>query len=207
MMQGSSRQREPIHYVILSAAKHPRAEHNRPQVDACGIAPNTGCAGGFLDPTPDPFPTGEVEPSLEMTGKEDTLTSQNRVNGTATTDANKAVIRRFIDEVMNGGNLDALEKHYEPRLAKAARRWIAPFQQSFPDMRMEIVDLVAESDQVVGRFRCSGTHLGDWMGHAPTGRRFERIDEVYFFRIRDGKIAEAWGIEDTQKRLEQLGLR
>lgn len=123
------------------------------------------------------------------------------------TENNKALIRRFIDEVMNGGNLDSLERYYEPRLAKAARRWIAPFQQSFPDMRMEIVDLIAEDDQVVGRFQCSGTHLGDWMGHAPTGRRFERIDEVYFFRIRDGKITEAWGIEDTLKRLEQLGLR
>jgi predicted ester cyclase len=123
------------------------------------------------------------------------------------TDAHKAIVRRFIDVVMNDGNLDALEEFYEPRLARAARRWIAPFQQSFPDMRMEIVDLIAEGDQVVGRFQCSGTHLGEWLGHAPTGRRFEKIDEVYFFRLRDGRITEAWGIEDTLKRLEQLRLR
>lgn len=122
-------------------------------------------------------------------------------------EVNKAMVRRLIEEVMNGGNLDRLEEFYTPRLARAARRWIAPFQASFPDMRMEIVDLIAEGDQVVGRFQCSGTHLGEWLGHAPTGRRFERIDEVYMFRIQDGKITQAWGIEDTLKRLEQLGLR
>jgi predicted ester cyclase len=123
------------------------------------------------------------------------------------TDANKELVRRFIAEVMNGGDLDAIEQYYDSRLAQAARRWIAPFQASFPDMRMEIVDLVAEGDQVVGRFRCSGTHLGEWLGHPPTGRRFERIDEVAFFRVRDGKIVAAWSLEDTLRRLEHLGLR
>ena len=72
---------------------------------------------------------------------------------------------------------------------------------------MEVVDLIAEGDKVVGRFTCSATHMGEWLGHAPTGRRFEAIDEVYIFRLRDGRIVHAWGIEDTLRRLEQLGLR
>jgi predicted ester cyclase len=75
-----------------------------------------------------------------------------------------------------------------------------------PDMEMEIVALVAEGDTVVGRFRCSATHLGPWRGHEPTGRRFEAVDEVYFFELRDGRIAGAWGLEDTPSRLRQLGL-
>lgn len=120
--------------------------------------------------------------------------------------AHKALVRRLIDEVMNAGRLDVLEELYAPAMARAARRWIAPFRASFPDMRMEIVELVAEGETVVGRFRCSGTHLGEWLGHAPTGRRFERVDEVYFFRVRDGRIARAWGLEDTLSRLEQLRL-
>lgn len=66
--------------------------------------------------------------------------------------------------------------------------------------------LVAEGDTVVARFRCSGTHLGDWRGHPPTGRRFESIDEVYFFGVRDGRLARAWGLEDTLARSRQLGL-
>jgi predicted ester cyclase len=122
-------------------------------------------------------------------------------------DPNKHLVRRLIEEVMNTGNLDLLDEFYEPRLASAARRWIAPFQASFPDMHMDIVDLVAEGNTVVGRFTCSGTHLGEWLGHAPTGRRFTRIDEVYIFTFNDnGKIVKAWGLEDTHKRLSQLGL-
>lgn len=120
---------------------------------------------------------------------------------------NKAIVRRLIDEVMNAGRLDVLDELYTPALATAARRWIAPFQTSFPDMRMEIVELVAEGDTVVGHFRCSGTHLGEWRGHPPTGRRFTRIDEVGIFHIRDGRITRAWSLEDTLRRLEQLGLR
>jgi predicted ester cyclase len=71
---------------------------------------------------------------------------------------------------------------------------------------MEIVDLIGEDDKVVGRFTCSATHLGEWLGHAPTGRRFERVDEVSIFRLRDGRIIHAWTLEDTLARLQQLGL-
>ena len=82
----------------------------------------------------------------------------------------------------------------------------APFRASFPDVHMEIVELIAEGDKVVGRFTCSATHLGEWLGQAPTGRRFERVDEVAIFRFRDGKIVHAWSLEDTLGRLQQLGL-
>lgn len=122
-------------------------------------------------------------------------------------DQHKAIVRRLIEEVLNAGRLEVIDELYTPRLAPAARRWIAPFRASFPDVHMEVVALIAEGDTVVGRFRCAGTHLGEWRGHAPTGRRFTAIDEVSFFRFADGQIAQAWGIEDTLKRLEQLGLR
>jgi len=118
----------------------------------------------------------------------------------------KPVVRRLIEQVVNAGKLDLIDELYAPRIARGARRWIAPFRESFPDVRMEIVELIAENDTVVGRFRCSGTHLGPWRGHPPTGRRFERVDEVYFFRVHDGRITEAWGIEDTRSRERQLGL-
>jgi predicted ester cyclase len=120
--------------------------------------------------------------------------------------ANKAAVRRLIAQVLNGGRLEVIDELYTPELAPAARRWIAPFRASFPDVHMEVVDLIAEGDKVVGRFTCSGTHLGDWLGHGPTGRRFERVDEVTIFRLRDGRIAHAWSLEDTLSRLRQLGL-
>jgi predicted ester cyclase len=72
---------------------------------------------------------------------------------------------------------------------------------------MAAVTLVAEGDIVVGHFRCSGSHPGHWLGHAPTGRRFDNVDEVYFFTVRDGRIASWWALEDNDARLRQLGLR
>jgi predicted ester cyclase len=121
-------------------------------------------------------------------------------------EANKAVVRRLIAEVLNGGHLEVIEELYTPELAGAARRWITPFRASFPDVHMEIVELIPEGDKVVGRFTCSATHLGAWLGQAPTGRRFERVDEVAIFRFRDGRIVHAWSLEDTLGRLRQLGL-
>jgi predicted ester cyclase len=121
-------------------------------------------------------------------------------------ESNKATVRRLIAEVLNGGRLDVIDELYTPELAPGARRWIAPFRASFPDVHMAVVDLIAEGDKVVGRFRCSATHLGEWLGHAPTGRRFERVDEVSIFRLRHGRIVHAWSLEDSLSRLRQLGL-
>jgi predicted ester cyclase len=124
----------------------------------------------------------------------------------AETAVGKALVRRLVDEVVSAGDMHVLEEIYTEPMARAAARWITPFRRAFPDFHMEIVQLVAEGDTVVARFRCSGTHLGEWRGHPPTGRRFERIDEVYLFETRHGRLARAWGLEDTLSRLRQLGL-
>jgi predicted ester cyclase len=118
----------------------------------------------------------------------------------------KAVVRRLIDEVINGGRVELIDELYAPHMAAGAHRWIAPFLESFPDVQMEIVELIAEDEKVVGRFRCSATNLGPWRGRPPTGRRFKNVDEVYIYRVHDGRITEAWGIEDTASRERQLGL-
>lgn len=120
-------------------------------------------------------------------------------------DAHKAVVQRLVDEVMNAGRLEVVDELYTPELAGQARGWMAPFRASFPDVHMEVVQMVAEGGTVAARFVCSGTHLGAWRGHEPTGRRF-RVDEVYFFEFADGRIARAWGLEDTYRRLRQLRL-
>jgi hypothetical protein len=60
------------------------------------------------------------------------------------TEQNKAVFRRLVDEVMNAGRLDVIDEIYTPRMAAAARAWIAPLRASFPDVHMQVVDLVAE---------------------------------------------------------------
>ncbi len=120
--------------------------------------------------------------------------------------AHKMLVQRLVDEVLNGGNLDVIDELYSADQAKAARRWIAPFRRSFSDVHMEINELIAEADTVIGRFTCSATHTGRWLGHDPTGRRFTAIDEVNLYRFRDGKITETWSLEDNLERLRQLGL-
>jgi predicted ester cyclase len=118
----------------------------------------------------------------------------------------KQVVRRLVDEVMNQGDLAALNELYTPRLAAAARRWVEPFLASFSDVHMRIVEIVAEGETVAARFACSGTHTGPWLGRPATGRRFTDVAEVYFFHVVDGRITRAWGLEDTTERLRQLGL-
>ena len=72
---------------------------------------------------------------------------------------------------------------------------------------MEIRDVIAEGDKVVGHFKCSGTHRGDWQGIPPSGRRFEEVDEIYIFRVEDGKLTSATAmVEDNLTRLPQLGI-
>src|SRR5215217_3931340 len=96
--------------------------------------------------------------------------------------ANKELVRRLVDAVVNRRNEAALDDVATGELAEAARRWIGPFREAFPDFRMEIVDLIAEDDKVVAHFKCSGTHRGEWRGRDATGNRFEGVDEIYIFR-------------------------
>ena len=71
---------------------------------------------------------------------------------------------------------------------------------------MEIVELIADDEKVVGHFRCSGTHRGEWLGVAGTGRRFESVDEIYIFQTKDGKLVGAFAVEDNLTRRRQLGI-
>jgi predicted ester cyclase len=118
---------------------------------------------------------------------------------------NRSLVRRFV-EIVNGGNLNGLDEVATDRFADGARRWIGPFRESFPDFRMEVVDVIAEPDKAVGHFKCSGTNEGEWQGNPPTGRRFEDVDEIYIFSVEDGRLAGALAaVEDNVKRMRQLG--
>lgn len=118
---------------------------------------------------------------------------------------NKALVRRLIDEAINARSVDVVDELADGELAVAAKRWIGPFRESFPDFTMKVVSLIAEGDVVVGHFQCSGTHRGEWNGIAPTGRRFQNVDEIYIFRVRDGRLTSFVAVEDNLTRLQQLG--
>ena len=71
---------------------------------------------------------------------------------------------------------------------------------------MEITGLIADEEKVAVHLRCSGTHLGQWRGHRPSGR-FCDVDEIYIYRVRGGRLVAATGVEDNPARMRQLGLR
>jgi predicted ester cyclase len=115
----------------------------------------------------------------------------------------KALVRRLVDEVMNGNHLEVLDQLCSAQLASKLRTAFTQFRDAFPDWHQELIELLAEDATVVARFRCTGTHRGAWQGLEPTGRTM-RIDEVYFFRFVDNRIAGMWGLEDTWTRMRQL---
>ena len=86
-----------------------------------------------------------------------------------------------------GGEAVAVDELFAPRAACRVKRLFAEFRSAFPDWREEIMAPVAEEDTVAGCFRCSGTHLGEFLGEVPTGRRME-VEEVFFLRAEDGKF-------------------
>jgi predicted ester cyclase len=118
----------------------------------------------------------------------------------------KELVRRLVEEGVNRRSTDILDEVAQGAFAEVARSWIRPFRGAFPDFEMEIVALVEEGDTVVGHFRCSGTHLGEWLGVPPTGRRFENVDEIYIFRVENDRLSAWVGVEDNLTRLRQLGI-
>jgi predicted ester cyclase len=109
-------------------------------------------------------------------------------------------------QAINAGEEEvAVEELFAPRAARRVKRLFAEFRKAFPDWQEEIVQLVAEADAVAGRFRCSGTHRGEFLGEAPTHKRMD-VEEVFFLRAEDGKFVDFWGLEDSLGRMRQLGL-
>jgi predicted ester cyclase len=117
----------------------------------------------------------------------------------------KAMVRRMVEGINSGEIEPTVEELFAPRAARRVKRLFTEFYTAFPDWREEIVELVAEGNTVAGRFRCSGTHLGEFLGEAPTGKRMD-VEEVFFLRVEEGKFVDFWGLEDSLNRMRQLGL-
>jgi len=136
----------------------------------------------------------------------------------ATTEANKAQFRRTLEEMFNQGNLaiadeliapDCLNHEVPPgmnnRGHESMRQVVVMLRTAFPDLHYIIEELVAEGDTVAGRVTMSGTHLGPYMGIAPTGRSFRQA-QMHFVRFRDGKGVEHRAVRDDLGMMQQLGV-
>ncbi len=133
-------------------------------------------------------------------------------------EANKAVVRRLFDEVVNRGNLSAADElftddfvsHEElppevPPGREGVKQLFSMLRSAFPDLHAAIKDELVEGDKVVVRSTFSGTHQGEFMGIPATGRRMQYA-VIDILRIRDGKVAEHWGVSDTLSLMQQLGV-
>jgi predicted ester cyclase len=118
---------------------------------------------------------------------------------------NKAMVKRIVEAINAGEEDAAVDELFAPRAARRVKRLFAEFRSAFPDWQEETVELVAEGDTVAGRFKCAGTHRGEFLGEAPTGKRME-VEEVFFLRAEDGKFVDFWALEDSLGRMRQLGL-
>ena len=102
---------------------------------------------------------------------------------------NKDMVLRLVEAINEGEEAAAVDELFAPRVARRVKRLFAEFRTAFPDWHEEVVQLVAEGDTVAGRFRCSGTHLGKFLGNPPTGKRME-VEEVFFVRAEGGRFVD-----------------
>lgn len=132
-------------------------------------------------------------------------------------EANKTIFRRFVDEVINRGDLGAVDELLSPGYLEhdplipglpggreGAKQLFALLHAGFPDLSVTLEDLVAEGERVAVRSRWRGTHRGEFLGVRPTGQvvDFENLELV---RIRQGQIVEHWGQGQASSILYRLG--
>jgi predicted ester cyclase len=129
------------------------------------------------------------------------------------TEQNKAVVRRFMAEVLTGRNLDMADEMLAPNYVNlstgtdlaAFKGFITGMRSAFSDLRIETDDLVAEGDAVVARWKMEATHTGSLMGESPTGKKISSRGLTYY-RLVNGKIVEDDPIS-TPDIIQALGIQ
>ena len=132
------------------------------------------------------------------------------------TEQNKALIRRAYEEAFNQRNLAVLDELDAPDFVchnasttmqglEAFKQFLSLYLTAFPDARFTVEDMIAEGDRVVARHTFRGTHTGNLMGIAPTGKQVTTTG-VTITRFANGKGVELWGNSDDLGLLQQLGV-
>jgi steroid delta-isomerase-like uncharacterized protein len=128
---------------------------------------------------------------------------------------NKALVRRFFEEVWNKGNVAAVDEfmatdyvdHSIPSGLPPGREGLkqanATYHTAFPDLKATLEDVFAEGDRVAFRWTVSGTHLGDWLGVPPTGNHVTATG-ITVLRIAGRKVVEGWTSTDLSPTDEEM---
>jgi steroid delta-isomerase-like uncharacterized protein len=131
---------------------------------------------------------------------------------------NKALVRRFYEEVWGRGNVDVADEvfaedyiRHDLRPTTAApgpedqKQIAVVFRAAFPDLSFDVEILLGDGEYVAARWTASGTHTGPWGDVQPTGR-FTTFSGVNIFRFERGRVAEIWNHRDDLGLREQLGV-
>jgi steroid delta-isomerase-like uncharacterized protein len=134
------------------------------------------------------------------------------------TEENKALARRVLEEMFNKGNLDVADEllasdyvDHDPAMPEDIRgpegfkQYVGAYRSAFSDLHVEIEDQIAEGDKVVTRWTGNGTHDGELSGIAPTGNRVT-MPGMEIVRISGGKLVEGWEGCDSMNLMRQLGV-
>jgi len=125
---------------------------------------------------------------------------------------NKAIVRRFV-EAYNKRNLDLFDDLLAPDYfdqtskvdSKGLKQLMNMAFKAFPDFHETIEDIIAEGDKVWARITFTGTHTGEFMGIAPTGKKIT-TEMVDIFRIVNGKLVEYRDVNNNLDYLKKLGI-
>ena len=121
-------------------------------------------------------------------------------------EANIALVRRIIDEVINRGNLSVADEGMVSELAPDFKQAVSTLRATFPDWHFAIEDALAVNDTVVNRATFTGTHTGTpYMGKPATGKAVT-MSGIEIIRIAEGRVAEKSGAYDYLSLLQQLGI-
>ncbi len=134
----------------------------------------------------------------------------------AVEEQNVKIVREFFESIDNGTHAERTELfssdyicHFvgasEPLTLEVQIQSISLAYKSVPDNIHIIKDIFAKGDRVLVRVINQGTHQGEWEGIPATGNKYA-YEARWIFRFADGKIAEAWGLEDTLGFMQQLGM-
>ena len=123
------------------------------------------------------------------------------------------LVRGFLADVWDAGRAEEAARYVGPEYAApgfgrgpaAVADNVTSFRQAFPDLRLQVVDSVADDDRVAVWMRLSGTHRGIFRGHAPTGRRAE-WDEVGFFTVEEWLLVRGRFLADMFGLRKALGI-
>lgn len=124
-------------------------------------------------------------------------------SGAATPQDNVAMVRKYFAAISGKDKSAATVDAYVAD--EGLKKHIAFFEAAFPRFALVPEDLVAQDDRVAARLRFQGTHAGDLMGIAPTGKSVD-VPFIIIYRMASGRIAEHWMSIDQMEVLKQLGV-